>query len=278
MIFFVVTNFNNSRYTVQLYESIVSSDVDDFRMVIVDNASIQAEFTKLKIHFRAVTNVQLIRSQTNLGYFAGLNLGLSCVRNQVDDGDAIVIGNNDLIIDKKFAEQLQRSQNILREFPVISPAIITLDGQHQNPHVVEGISWLREVMYDVYYSSFFMATMLKLLASALGSLAARGDEKHHTVGRRINQGYGACYLLSKRFLDKYVSLWSPTFLMYEEYFLSKQLEKGGDAVYFHPDIVVHHQCHASTGALPARELWTLARQSHATYRSHNPLGVSRSMK
>ena len=44
-----------------------------------------------------------------------------------------------------------RNLDRIREHAVLAPDITTLDGSHQNPHVINEISKTRELVYDIYY-------------------------------------------------------------------------------------------------------------------------------
>jgi GT2 family glycosyltransferase len=63
-------------------------------------------------------------------------------------------------------------------------------------------------------------------------------------------------------------LWAPTFLMYEEFFLSKQLADKGYKIFYEPSIKVIHLTHATTNNLPSKTKWLIARDSHKIYRKY----------
>src|ERR1700676_135036 len=108
---------------------------------------------------------------------------------------------------------------MLRLHPVICPDIVTLDGIHQNPHVIERISRIRELVYDIYYSYYYVALLIRRLASLTARFTDRTDETEWSVRRLIYQGHGACYVLGPAFFRNCAELWAPTFLMGEEFFL-----------------------------------------------------------
>ncbi len=142
------------------------------------------------------------------------------------------------------------------------------DGIHQNPHVSEEISTFREIVWDIYYSSYFVAAIIRYLANLLRSFVERKDYTQHSVEGTIYQGYGACYIIGKVFFENYDSLWAPTFLMGEEYFLSKQLKDKGYGFYYEPRIQVKHHDHATCDKVPSKKLWEIARDSHKVYRQY----------
>ena len=89
---------------------------------------------------------------------------------------------------------------------------------------------------------------------------------HSDKSGDIYQGYGACYILTKKFFRSYDSLWSPGFLMGEEFYLAVQLEEIGEKMYYMHDLKVLHHDHASVSNLPSITLWGFAREAHSIYR------------
>lgn len=170
-------------------------------------------------------------------------------------------------------------EELFSKYPVISPNLITLDGVHQNPHVLHSVSPLREIIYDMYYSNYYLSIVMKKIANFLNTFTARKDYEYHTEAGLIYQGYGACYILTPVFIENFYLLDAPTFLMGEELFLTKQLEKKGFNVYYEPSIIVYHHDHASTGKVPSRYMWEICKTSHKVYRKYvNPFNSSRLLK
>ena len=240
-----------------------------FQLVVVDNASNKDEQHKLeKIDVGSDNVIKIIKSDENIGYFAGLNLGIRYARKHFDAADSYIIGNNDLVFPKEFAKQLESCQQVLKKYPVVAPNIRMLDGTPQNPHVISAISKKREFIYDLYHSSYILAGLITKVAKLTHKFTDRKDEQQHEIAQEIYQGYGACYILSEKFFKEFGELWSPTFLMYEEFFLSKQLEEKGYKTYYEPRIMITHHCHASTSTLPGKYRWQLSRDAHKEYRKY----------
>ena len=96
----------------------------------------------------------------------------------------------------------------------------------------------------------------------------RKDEEQHNIAQTIYQGYGACYILGPLFFKYFDQLWAPSFLMGEEFFLSKQLERINMKVYYEPVIKVYHQEHASVKNVPKKKMWEFSREAHKIYRKY----------
>jgi GT2 family glycosyltransferase len=265
---FVFVNFNNTRFTESALQSLADSDAAQHPVIVVDNASKSSDRDGLISLQRRYPQLTIIWSDKNIGYFPALNLGIKKARSVHPKMDAYVIGNNDLLFPSNLVSQISQIQSLLQKYPVVSPDIVTMDGEHQNPHVIAGISPFRERIYDLYHSSYFLAKVIIKVASWTKRFTDRDDESHHDVAQEINQGYGACYILSPKFFELFEELWAPSFLMYEEFFLSQQLAKRGYQVYYDPTVQVKHFCHASTGQLPSKLRWEYSRDAHKLYRQH----------
>src|ERR1700758_2568663 len=105
---FIAVNFNNSHHTAKLLSSLClqNGNGKDFAMdcVIVDNSTNDDDASRCRELSAGLAWVTYIRSETNLGYFGGLNRGLAVEGSS--DADFVVIGNNDLEFEADFCQAL----------------------------------------------------------------------------------------------------------------------------------------------------------------------------
>ena len=265
---FIFTNFNNSEYTIAAIESIFACDWDVLPdVVVVDNDSDAADKKALAEISKISNNISIIYNDRNVGYFSGLNDGLSALPRYEADYSAVIIGNNDLLFDDKFPEQLNSISKILQDYPVVAPDIVTLDGDHQNPHVLVEPTRAREFLWDLYYSYYWIARLMGHIARITRRFSGRTDHQVWDQSGEILQGYGACYILGPIFFNRLRRLYSPTFLMGEEYFLQYQLEEIGYRTFYDPRIRVYHVDHASTGLVSNKVIWNYGKIAHKKYRA-----------
>ncbi len=268
---YICTNFNNSGFTVDAVRSLVASAGTDhaLHVVVVDNQSAPEHVQTLHdlaAEFPAV--VDLLLNDQNVGYFPGLNCGIHRMRERYPEVQHFVIGNNDLLFPTEFCASVKHNLSVLDQHAVVSPDIMTLDGEHQNPHVIRTVSKTRELVYDLYYSNYLLAQTILWLARVSRLATDRRDEQQHHAAQPIYQGHGSCYLIGPKFFDHFHELWAPTFLMGEEFFLSKQLSDQGMQTWYDPAIKVTHCYHGSLRSLPSRRLWQLACEAHKVYRRY----------
>jgi GT2 family glycosyltransferase len=265
---FVCTNYNNSKYTREAVGSLLKDGGEAYRIVVVDNNSDSKNVEALKSIANEFQCVELILNKENVGYFRGLNVGIRHLRSSQPDIEVLMVGNNDLVFPAGFTESVRKKLYLLKKYAVVSPDIVTLDGVHQNPHVINKISKFREFVYSLYYANYYLAMAIRQLAKLTRSFTERRDQTHHEVAQEIYSGLGACYLLGPVFFHHFQELWAPTFLMHEEYFLSKQLSDEGLRIYYEPSIKVLHYFNVAMGALDAKKAWHAARDAHKVYRQY----------
>lgn len=265
---YACTNYNNSAFTLAAVDSLMRNTGHEVEVFIVDNASVETERAKLRPLTQKYPSVHLIESPSNTGYFRGLNLGLHALRRSRPDIEWVIVGNNDLEFGPDFCSQVARAAPTLQAHSVISPDIVTLDGEHQNPHVISSISPLREIFYDLYYANYHLGRLIYKLAKLFPKVSERTDEEQWQQAQPIYQGHGSCYVLTPRFFSQFSELWAPTFMMSEEFFLSKQLKDVGEQVYYTPELRVTHHWHGSLDKIPSRKRWDMARDAHREYRKY----------
>ena len=270
---YVCTNYNNSRFTRAAIASLQdNAAAGDVHVVVVDNKSRDEDVAALRAIASDYPNVDLLLSPENVGYFSGLNLGIERIRERWPEVEHLVIGNNDLIFPPDFIHTVGRHRDVLDSWAVVAPDLVTPDGAHQNPHVLHPIGRVRKAIWDVYYLSYGVATVIKHAARATKRFTIRPEngpasQLYKTPGP-IEQGYGACYLLGPKFFRHFRRLFAPTFMMQEEFFLYEQLKEIGQMTYYDPRFVVQHVGHATMDTLPSRRHWQLSRDAHVVYKRY----------
>jgi GT2 family glycosyltransferase len=264
-IYFLCVNYNGASFVRTWLESIRAQRLADLdaRMVsvVVDSASGRDDYEVLQT-LCAETGAIVIRSEENVGYFGGLNLGLAAI--SPTDRDFVVIGNNDLTFAASFASQLVSGRyepNVL----VVSPDVLTADGVHQNPHVLRRTNWLRRLKFDIYFSHYLVGTVTRWFARRSPTRASRGEDAGH--GGEISMGVGACYVLLPAFLQRCGTLYFPWFLFGEEACLAWQVRDAGGVTWYDPRLLVLHAESASSSKLSSRVAYEHGREAYWRYRT-----------
>lgn len=263
---FIVVNYFGASETYNMYLSLLNDEVssDSFDFIIVDNSEDSDEFSNLCSLFYSFKNVSIIRADKNLGYFSGLNLGIS--RINPSEYSYVVISNNDLLFDFYFLPRLlDRKYGYPDIVYAVCPDVVTLDGVHQNPHVEKRYSLLKKLKLDLYYSNFFISKALRFLSNLTKKKSVSGKEK---VAKEVHLGIGAIYILTPSFFGKNSALNYPFFLYGEEAFLSNQIHISGGVLLYDPSLVVHHNFSAATSKIPSKVKFFWAKESYKVHRKY----------
>jgi len=215
-----------------------------------------------------------MHSGSNLGYFGGINYALRRLSTSLPSYDFTIVSNNDIILTPTFFVELESSSSLTNNASVLCPQIVSSDGRHENPHVLKPPSILREILYSIYYSSYFTCAVLSRIQAVMGEKSRRiriTSNMRYSSPMPIYQGYGAMYILARRFFDVNPVLDFPGFLMFEEFFMSEQVARSGELPLFVPSIKVFHLGKATTGKSPARQMFKFAQSSFRHYRNLVPL-------
>lgn len=271
---FLHVNYNNSQLTINCIESIFSMkldvDNDHIKIVIIDNASKTEEkdiLTKWKTD-NSERSVEIVFLETNVGYFRAFNQGFTVLKPQ--EMSNVIIGNNDLRFDSMFLDRL-KDYKYPKDVFCIAPNIINKNRLHQNPHLIKKFSTLRIIYYNLYNIHYYLAVLLSNLSGMLGVRASQKDKIGYMKSQYITMGFGACYILTPLFFQKFKTLDNYTFLMGEEGVLANQILKGGGRTFYNKDLIVYHDDSATFKSIPSRTTYGFIRDSFFNSRRHYKL-------
>ncbi len=263
----VTVNYNSSLDTEKMIQSLLNGNSLPSLLVIVDNSSNASELEILELvieKYKSLLNIVLIKSQDNLGYFGGLNLGLSNINH--NDYSGVIVCNNDLIFPSDFIININ-NKKVDDNVYAICPSVKTIDGIYQNPSMKNRPSIFRVIFYDLYYSNYYIGLIILKLWRALG-LGADSRVKKDNKEQEIFIGIGAIYFLTKNYFKYNESLPNDTFLYGEEAFLSKQIKGTGGIQLYAPELEVIHSESISTSKLLGKQKYKFNKNAHRKIRSY----------
>jgi GT2 family glycosyltransferase len=106
-ILIITINYNQTNFTIQCVKSILDSEYENFRILLIDNGSLEENFNELKQNIPPDSRILLHRLEINKGYVGGVNFGLLECEKLI--ADYIIIMNNDVIIDSKSILELVKT-------------------------------------------------------------------------------------------------------------------------------------------------------------------------
>lgn len=267
--YFIAVNYNGSDFTREYIESInkIESNIEDsVEIIIVDNDSDTGDKNKLAALDKEYSNLRIIWSTKNVGYFKGLNKGI--VSTEKDDNTVLIVGNNDLTFNQNFLVNLKKIDYSI-DILVIAPNIITKEGRQQNPHVVKEVSKIEKLKAAIYYSNYYVGQTLRVIKHALRKLRKKDASLQNNYGQiKIKRGIGACYVLTPNFFKHFTQLDDSVFMWGEEALLSNQVESVGGATLYDPTIKILHHESASVNSIQSKKKYYMVRESYKIYRKY----------
>ena len=97
MVYIIVLNFNNPDITIECLESIKRLSFDDYRVILVDNASTDNSVTIFYEYMQVDHDIIFLKNKENKGYAAGNNVALKYAMKQKDMKYCWIL-NNDTIV------------------------------------------------------------------------------------------------------------------------------------------------------------------------------------
>lgn len=264
---FITVVYNNYADTEKFCQSLRSQDHStnfELQCVIVDNSTDRAVSEMLSSMTSTYDFVSILKPDKNIGYFGGVNYALE--RNDCSKFRCVAICNNDLEFSVDFCKTFLETIFSEDTF-VVCPNVVTLDGFHQNPHVVRPLSPIARVRLDLYFSHYYVAAIMLKVKRAFSWVTPRwfwGNK--WTSSGFVHMGIGACYLLLPQFFARFSRLHYPFFLYGEEAFLSAQVHECGGKLFYCANLNIRHKESATLSKIPARISYEYGRSGYRTYR------------
>lgn len=253
---FLILHYMDLQVTTDCVKNIIQRfGKNNIEIVVVDNASPNGSGRELQMLFEKNDQVKVLISSENLGFAKGNNLGFDYLKKHFDLDYMIVINNDINIQDDKFLEKIAEEYK-QSKFAVLGPDIITMyDKKHQNPAHTEAFSLVElkklkaayekmNRVYPYYYLKGKAVSFIKRLMNHSNTVAPNIRERQFNVIL-----HGACYILSRDFIQKREYLFFPeTFMYFEEDILHYDCEKLGLRMVYSPSLEVYHVEDVSTDA------------------------------
>lgn len=235
MVGIVILNFNKYQLTLECMKSIQEKLID-YHVYIVDNGSTIDNYTQLKMSVPVENRYTLIRNDYNLGFSAGMNVG---VRKAIEDGcDYIVFTNSDIVFKQDNIVQLVNTLNEDSSYGIVGPRIVDQQGNEQHFNV-----WKRESLFQY----LCLDTIISVLIPRKYKFKFLMNPDELYFEKRDAYSLSGCVfvmrcedVLNIGLLDEY------TFLYSEEFILAEQMIKLNKKVCYDGSIDIIHNHQGST--------------------------------
>lgn len=259
---FVILNYNTYTETVECVNSIEEKiDIDDYRIVIIDNGSKDDSPEKLKSEYLGSQKIELIETQGNLGFARGNNVGIKYANEHYAPDFMVVLNSDTELIQNDFYEKVSHEYDN-SEFALLGPLILLADGRCDNsPHFPPTYEYVSKELKSYererkiisaglyrpycgvrYFKNLFDYKVLRKTRSI-----HRNMEFHLYQRQVVLQG---CFVVFSKKAFKFVDGFMPdTFLYYEEPILYLGLMKHGLVTVYDPEICIYHKDGRATGTV-----------------------------
>ena len=187
------------------------------RILIVDNASTDDSYKILNEKYKCIENVQLVKTEQNLGYANGNNFGIRYIRQSYEEVKYVVVMNPDIIVNQLdtitvLCEFLEKNS----EYAVVSCQAI----YNQEWRGLYDDGWKYPSRKYLYWSGTFLG---KLFTRDVNEHYSSKDLIDNTLVTNVDVVPGCFFVARLEDIEKVDYFDERTFLYFEENILSKKL-------------------------------------------------------
>jgi len=219
-VFIVIVNWNGLNDTIECIKSILNISYEYFKIIVIDNGSDNDESIELAFKF---PDVIAIRSETNLGFSGGNNLGIKYALK--NEADYILLINNDTIVEKDFldilVEVVVKNQSIGLAVPKIN--------YYNNPS-------------RIWYAGGYIS---KLRGAAV-TIGKGKLDNFYTENKYVTFATGCCLLIDKKVINDVGLMDEKYFLYLEDADYCLRAVESGYKILCVPQSKIFHKINSST--------------------------------
>jgi GT2 family glycosyltransferase len=238
----VTINYNQAEITRQFLESTRLLTYSNVEIIVVDNASVPALSTCIDID--QYPNLHLIRSERNLGFTGGNNLGIEAAT-----GDYLFIVNNDTELTPTLLDELLEPFRLDTRIGVTCPKIKFYD----TPDVLQ-------------YAGYNSMNMYTGTATPVG--LNEPDAGQYNSPGVTNFAHGCAMMVRREVIEKVGRFAERFFLYYEELDWSQRIKDAGYLIYYQPSAYILHKESVSVGPQNPMKTYYLTRNRILYMRRH----------
>ena len=216
----ITINYNGLKDTCALLDTM--PQIDDMEIIVVDNASSEDEASIIEIRY---PEIKVIRSNENLGFAGGNNLGIKSAR-----GKYLFVINNDTILSphtsdiKHLITRLASSPKIGAVCPKIRFA------WDNNP---------------IQFAGYTPLSRITMRNRSIGY--GEDDRGQYDTAHPTPYAHGAAMMVKREVIEKAGLMPDCYFLYYEELDWSMMFKRAGYDIWYEPACTIFHKESQSTG-------------------------------
>lgn len=246
----ITVNYNGLADTCALLDTIPLND-PSLEVIVVDNASRQDEATVISQRYPQVT---VIRSNRNLGFAGGNNLGIKAAK-----GKYLFFINNDTLLYNK--------DNAARGRLLLQPLIDRLESSPTIGMVCPKIrfAWGSR---PIQFAGYTPLTAVTLRNRAIGF--GEDDHGQYNHPHATPYAHGAAMMVKREAVSKAGLMPECYFLYYEELDWSMSIRRAGYTIWYEPSVTVFHKESQTTGQASPLRCYYITRNRLLFVRRNRP--------
>jgi len=218
----ISVNFNQPAVTIEFLKSVLANTSEgDVEVILVDNGSKEDHQLAFKDAFPGLI---YIRSEQNLGFAGGNNLGINAAT-----GDFLLLLNNDTEITSNLIPELIEELNNNLSIGLISPLILYFD----SPNIIQ-------------YAGFTEMNYLTGRNNGIGNMSINGGQ-FNEISRETGYCHGAAMMCRRADAINIGLMAEHFFLYYEELDWCEMFKKAGKKIWFTGRTQIYHKESISVG-------------------------------
>lgn len=214
----ITVNYNGLNDTCALIDSITFNE--DMEVIVVDNGSKEIEANVIQERY---PNIKVIRSDKNLGFAGGNNLGIKTAK-----GRYLFLINNDTVFKEFNPQVLIKRLESSPKIGMVCPKIRFAWGN--NP---------------IQYAGYTPLSPITIRNQAIGF--GEEDKGQYNTPHQTPYAHGAAMMLKREVIDKVGLMPECYFLYYEELDWSMMITRAGYEIWYDPASTIYHKESQSTG-------------------------------
>lgn len=226
----ITINYNGLQDTCELLETLPLKD-ERLEVIVVDNASKNDEATLIEQRFPQVT---VIRSEKNLGFAGGNNLGI-----KASHGKYLFFVNNDTVFKRE--KGIVKSEKYASAF---QPLIERLESSEKIGAVCPKIRFAWDDN-PIQYAGYTPLSPITMRNRSIGF--GEPDRGQYDKAHPTPYAHGAAMMVKREVVEKAGLMPECYFLYYEELDWSMMIRRAGYEIWYEPACTIYHKESQATG-------------------------------
>lgn len=221
----IIVNYNGYIDTIKCLNSLSELEYLNYEVYIIDNGSTNESYSNISeyIENNSINNIHLIKSEINLGFSGGNNLGISIALEE--GSEYILLLNNDTIVTPKFLSELIENADFRT---IVTPRIMY---------------WKEKS--KVWYAGGKLS--MKIGRAWHKNIDKKVNLKTDNSVEKVSFVSGCCMLIDKNILQKIGLLDEDFFLYYEDTEFCWRAQLQDIQLLYIGYSIIYHNVSSSTG-------------------------------